>query len=255
MNGFIDSLVSRFNGAENTVSPRLPGKFESSYTNEPGILIDTETAITSNSSLLGIPSHPEDLQPSLVPEQRLFTNKTNKYDQKEDRTDPTFSPDSGQIILKNIPVNNEGDPEQNNLTQKDIGAFNGQSESFRAGITDNNYFVREVINDRTTESGSITGRSTTIILPSGVGQMIEKEKQRNEIDRPVSTQMMIGQNRRDNSAIQNLNDHDQTPIIRVSIGRIEVRAVPVTNTANIKDHSPQKPKMSLEEYLQKRNNR
>jgi hypothetical protein len=48
---------------------------------------------------------------------------------------------------------------------------------------------------------------------------------------------------------------NKTPVIKISIGRIEVRAVPVSNGVKVKDSSPQKPRLTLDEYLQKRNSR
>lgn len=44
-------------------------------------------------------------------------------------------------------------------------------------------------------------------------------------------------------------------VIKVSIGRIEVRATTAANPAKINREPLQKPKMSLEEYLEKRNTR
>lgn len=51
-----------------------------------------------------------------------------------------------------------------------------------------------------------------------------------------------------------MNEPPSTPIVKVSIGRIEVKAVVQTPSQPAKSNPPSKPRMSLDEYLKKQDN-
>ena len=251
MSGFIDSIVTRFSGAENIISPRLPGKFESSYHDESNLAEEARPSVVPNEQTSTRTDHYGGVGSSVDTGSNRLNNIGSRAGSDLQANDFSFVNDSKQ--QGSIANTSENDHQQSGGSQKENHAnrfiLPSQIDKANKG---------ELYN--VTEHQQIIEKSSdnAVMFPGLVSRLAENEKQRGEIHKPLISPIVAAPSRRSNEDIADLNfqkevGHNEASVIKISIGRIEVRAIPVTNVTKVKDHSAQKPKMSLEEYLQKRN--
>ncbi len=254
MSGFIDSIVTRFNGADNIISPRLPGKFESSYNDESNLPEKTGTPVTPNDRTSALTVHDGDTQPSLNNGSRLFNTITSSGSNDQEKDFPFLNDRHKSII--NTGDDHEQYGQKGSIQKENL--FNMVIRPSQKAENSNGDFYAGTEIQQPIKNDPRINNVDTVMFPNSVARLVEKEKQHNRIDKPVIPQIVAEQHREDNTNIADphLEENDKynrAPLIKISIGKIEVRATPVTNVTKSKDHSAQKPKMSLEEYLQKRN--
>ncbi len=253
MTGFINSLVDRFSGATNIISPRLPGRFEPAFpdlSNQLG-----ESTIKDATSPV---SNEINNIPSLKNTDLRFFDKNYYKDQLSKDENTGYSPIEKQKEAGVNPVDNEissnmQQQENNTIVNTFIqpsGISNGNPLSFQVETTTRN--------EQKVPSASNIGDNA--VQPGFLDRQLEKERQRGQVDKSQILLLRPEQYSIKSEEIghPDLHEHAQsnkTPVIKVSIGRIEVRAVPVSNGVKVKDSSPQKPRLTLDEYLQKRNSR
>lgn len=82
--------------------------------------------------------------------------------------------------------------------------------------------------------------------------LVEASQNNKSVSSPISRETAWLQNVR--KTTDHLFNPPQAPVIKVTIGRIEVRALPASSPPSQRPQSVQKPQMSLEDYLKKQNN-
>jgi hypothetical protein len=252
MTGFIDSLVDRFSGADNIITPRLSGWFEPAFPDQLNQFGESTTE-NETTTVLNEMSNMSSLKDTGL---GFFDN--NKYYKDQLSRDGNIDHSS---IEKRRPT--AVDPVNNEISS------NSQQQV-------NNTFIKTFIqppgiNNESQVSFQFETKNDLKETPSSdigdnamnhdfLDHQLEKERQRNKIDKSQSFPVRSEQYSMINKKVGHPDFYEQsqsnkTPVIKISIGRIEVRAVPVSNGVKVKDSSPQKPRLTLDEYLQKRNSR
>ncbi|MEO6729691.1 MAG: hypothetical protein ABIN01_00610 [Ferruginibacter sp.] len=264
MSGFINHIIARHTNPVTAIRPRLPGKFEAQSINEnisfakPGIGDETRRQPEHNAG------------PSTTGQQESFNfslvSDTRKHNQPQD-IDPVFHSDHNEIDPEKKQVNNQ---------HKNIDAGE-KNEPLSAEFNKNDLFKNSFFNN----AGNLTGHelnenkmglaspslnknnSTPAFTNAYPDSNIEAHR---SLDQPshgylssTNTPAISESHQQQNfnpssSQGSKLNQHyDQTPVIKVSIGRIEVRAITESTPAKSNRSTLQKPRMSLDDYLNKRN--
>ena len=248
MSGFADNLITRHTGISNKITPRLPGIFE----------------------------------PVRLPTQNLsridFANT-----EIETGNDPITAQSSGQSRKIPVPLDEEkthgvsiSAEKRKEFEEQESGTINVRSEGRKLNVENTNLFPNEMVNEPPRDEDA--AKSTNIFFTAnelkmsgrtseipGEGQrrndiQISKDSIFKEKELPFANRMNVMFGKQDVpsplSSDMPFNEQlsNSTSVIKISIGRIEVRAVssPVVKQHN--DAKTQKPKMSLEDYLAKRNN-
>lgn len=264
MNDYINNIVSRHVDPEMNIQPRLTGVFETSY-HDPSILPGAGQApVVSDASVQTIEPHglhindtiptqpfiEEPAEPFLFDdkEKQSLENPAIVRKEKNEVVKETFFPvmhlkqETGSVqeisSPKNDPTEDKESPLQNNTT-----------------LVVNKEFHYELINQlgKDTESDNET---VPVIKPGDIDTFNNDDK--NKIGKkagqihfpPVQPVLRSAGNAVE--AIFNYNEGSS--VIKVSIGRIEVKAVSSeTKTVKATAEKSSRLMMSLDEYLKKRN--
>jgi hypothetical protein len=268
MTGFVGSIVSRFNGAENIISPRLPGRFESLYYDEPNVINESGSTVELYQS--AATDADQGYRKGAVITGGVKSNVNSDRIADEDQRDDhkagvhlpfEYNKQYPSTRDASIPIHEfqrYGQmEEQERLDEVRHGAKPVQGSDFNdlANGDIHQMNAHERINEFSKDD---TSRS--IMPQEGLPHLIEKEQQRSEFPQsvisPVMSQPVEGNSGRHpdfNFRASVVQDH--APVVKISIGRIEVRAVPASNSSKPREYGAQKPQISLDEYLQKRNKR
>ena len=248
MKGFIQNIISRqINPAANT-TPRLPGKFEPSNFN-PGISTELFTPSTNT-------SYQESFDPVNT------GNNNNIVAQKN--TNAFAAPVlSTEKITQHI--HHPKGPGINSVQKINIPVEHINAASLSTNIKNlSNNIPGKIKNDEEHifskhEQKGNEGMKTNIPHHGSV-KVIESFKEnlpgKKEFERQDGEPIYGTQNSNMPAGrlFSDVYNTPSTPVIKISIGRIEVRAVSTASPINVTRETVQKPKMSLEEYLNKRNN-
>ena len=283
MNGFINNILRRHTDAVAGIMPRLPGKFEpvnfpvanstedfsaKTEASQPFNVIQgiTETGIenkratnsnsgkstpTANSSI----ANDQNIQPP--------NNNTRPFNESTNNG-------QGSIIKNIIPVDKDAGEK---ITGENI--FKVEKSVFNEIKPANQFKEKPPVENF--DEQELAGKVLMNVQP---GRSNKNDGNEHEQDSPVKKNIIKPATKKESHlledskplqaglikpSIQNLNagvNHNASPVLReqsmssvikVSIGRIEVRAV--TSAAPVKVNSPvlQKPRLSLDEYLKNRN--
>lgn len=264
MTGFIGQLISSHTLPAPVIEPRISGLFE------PGSI---STSLTDN-NISTNPDLAAAYQPSVntkaaneytlnapIPASTA-TNPAIQYygPVKEEAIPNTFLPEQqppqhkerdtpgiiNQVLHQHL-TEQHYHPEQTNYYNLAGNSIQGNEDT--AGM--NRVIPSTDIADTTNDTG-----------PSVLYQHTEKEiiKETNTGIMPVFTPMPVVQpamqvaHTADKAIAIPLPQQENTTVIKVSIGRIDVRAITAPATVKKKQSGPATPGISLEEYLNKRNN-
>lgn len=242
MNGFISNIISRQVNIDNNIKPRLPGQFE-----------------------------PLNFEPASSTE--LISNQLKNIHQgtAEIINDAVIRP-AMNTISDDI-SSSPGNVTKNTVASSIIPGKEKEAEITHPGIVRKKLLLSDeqlqeniTVNDSSSstspgEEGNLRENSFMEDQPSLI-KKAKKEQEENAqkkyVIQPsfVNTRHQIFKNITSGYSFSEGGGQINTsPVIKVSIGRIEVRAVPPANPVKVNRDTIQKPKMSLEAYLQKRNNR
>ena len=266
MNSFLDSLVSRHSAPISPVQPRLRGVFEQTNNLGNPFVADTNfdrenkgnnAFIEENDGFSSIREQPfgaannafEDNTQSL--KMRLdVQNPINPSLQKPLFTLPNVQPLTTSKANENVEMSNY--KALNDFEQKEnINPISGIKSSFR----------------RDTSASSAINPAVSLVNPveNPIMPVVNVVL---PVIQPVLPTAEIASNRPDVMPMRGsksswLRDIKQAaepffeptprPVIKVTIGRIEVRAIPTVSSPPRPQSAAPKPQMSLEDYLKKRN--
>lgn len=270
MNGFISNILGR--NKDGAISPRLPGMFE----------YRRLTADTANSTLgftletVEPNDKPGEFTENLQPQSAL-QNGINKRE-KNDRTETPYQTTAGNETIQEFqfPVSDpktkakkinvgEVTPElqQTSLTERTSKEFlSGKSSSFtlQNPVHHGDGYGKKI--DHATDS--LNASIPFVIKPFSDNGDIRALNRLSNVENISSKKSQLPE-RGINPVIKNANttlfpryveranERDHPSVIKVSIGRIEVRAVQQPNPVIARENRSQLTKVTLEEYLKKRN--
>ena len=281
MSGFINNILSRHTDTVASIIPRLPGKFEPvnfpagnakenfsvvTESSQPFNVIQgiTETGF-ENKKAANINS-----SQSIPPVNSGNSNDQNIQPVNNNNTVFSKRSNTGQTsIIKNIiPVDKDADENTDgeNISKVQRSVFNELKS-----VNQFNSFVENFDDQELTGKILMNKQPGTSNIKDDIGNEQDSQIRKNVI-KPASAKRnnaledaKLLQAALIKPSIQNLNagaNHNASPLLReqtmtsvikVSIGRIEVRAV--TSAAPVKVNRPvlQKPRLSLDDYLKNRN--
>jgi hypothetical protein len=261
MNGFISHLIEKHIEPVNNIIPRLRGRFESYNVPAPGIPGKENFADREETDAPGNrPVMQSTEKPGLGDDnaEGQATHKSNVY--IKDRHD---EPQPAPFSLQN-----------NNDQTENAGIPIGIKTAI-AGRHSFNQILSEVIpNERDHDSmpllpgeikhqpsgkKDLSATKQPELIPV-IRPVLKKEKPVMEIENSVpqspsfTSQGLLNVDLPSRMDLQGINQQPATPtVIKVSIGRIEVQAIAPAATVKTNRDGLQKPKMSLDDYLKKRN--
>ncbi len=252
------------------IKPRLPGKFES--LNYPGRILNQEYSAPN------VDIHPlnngrtEITETSKKNEPKLNENSISSSTALSSMND--VSPNSESFHLAkdfsqeetNIPQISNIDykanlkpiaiePLMNSRFKYDLPIANSKGvEEVDSAIINSKADKSNLID----KSNELTNEKLTLLKAQIIQPLSEKSKTEKELPNTIySSSKLPGLENTNRRSIklftESLPQQSMSTVIKVSIGRIEVRAISPPAELKIKRDSVQKPRMSLEDYLKKRN--
>jgi hypothetical protein len=273
MSGFIDHLILRHAAGEKTISPRLPGKFEPFIMPIKNPWRGENELIETTAPDFDMPGTPN--RKDIVTN---FATDTNLGSTQPGITSEPSETDKGQDQRKMFTLENNN---ASFFDQKSIGQDREQSrfDLFQKEIKDHAPIDImagvQNINDRSTDPAPFPGITNgknqiesvqslqklpeinpSLMNPAAVKHKSGKEFKATEVQKKF--RVMPAKQNAPGTLQPGLRNPEQTSaghtIIKISIGRIEVKAISSTKAdKKTGDTKIPKPKMSLEDYLQKRN--
>jgi hypothetical protein len=254
MTGFISRMLTRHSSPQNIILPRLPGKYESTtgttqnlFENDLGT---SDINATHNSEEIGnngfIPQDKEALPDK---------SKTSTIKPSHATFQTSFLAEPTAEISKN-----EGTvfPNDNNPgSQSIIPKFSiADTEQNSDGVVNYKLSNNHKSNEKNAVDNKAIISSTSKLFASAVSEKVEelKEKSFFQIQQPLFTALPKLPN---GVTPITSTEGNQQPVIKVHIGRIEIKAInqPPSNDTQTKKSNVNKPAMSLDDYLKKRNAR
>jgi len=281
MNGFVSRLISRHTSVEGIVVPRLPATFEpvgfSANAGGDLLLPGNDQALSADIAPLPITrathSHnSHDQNPISQPQSEIreaigpgFSHHANPFQHMRDAELNTVRPRNGEVDAQRVSgVNdNHNAPHDEARAETSVHTQLKTGEIYEHEIADTNRNARHddsgfesdgisnVTKAKTAESydDTMIKHDHSNIRISSHGNEISKERHPALINPVIKdTHLNIQRNSSE------FHFHQSIPAIRVSIGRIEVRAINNSAPAKVNREMPSKPRMSLEDYLRSRNN-
>jgi hypothetical protein len=249
MNGFIQNIIDRHMSTLGNISPRLPGRYEPAGTmgDLTGIVLGSYSDRQPETNFINeektTSRQPADPVGATKPPDP--TGRINSKTRDNELPDTEFSIDRIPFAQKNFDIDTEHPGKE-------------------YGHAENKFSHRmppeELINDddkkpeRKMDKEYIPVEATSIISP-----LIRTPSREDEKDLDRSVRSFGSQKQTENTRPLFLRQHvdsgpgNKTPVIKISIGRIEVRAISGTAPVKAKREPEKKPKISLDEYLNKRN--
>jgi|GEM_PF-5496157 hypothetical protein len=266
MTGFVESIVSRFAGAENIIIPRLPGRFESSYHDESNLVDDSRPGVESHSEDASAIEHQHRDETVNTRSSNVDHDPVGYKNNSTDRTVNSYTAvdNSNTSLRRRANDNVQEDQRRDRLSERkerpsefDRQLIRPDLDSYDEDGVDNR--IQNINTHRRDFTPFVEDeRRDSMTHRERISLLVEKENQRSEIRPSVILPVMPELPKKNQERIADLNFRtdalqDRAPVVKISIGRIEVRAVPSTNGSKPRENPSQKPQMSLDEYLQKRN--
>lgn len=260
MTGFIAQLVNSHTTPAPVVAPRISGLFEPEHTS-PVVPLETDIQVpvhpvathTSMPAMMTTAAQP--VQYNAATERINESNPLAPMndqplnfslpDQPVHTTDPSpqlahqqlhehYTEEhyhAGAVNYYTLPATNTGYDDATGETALLSPAYNGITETDASPVLITHHNTKEVLKEKE-NSPILAKQAMPLVFPSL--QAVTKVA--------------------DTIAAATLPPQDSTTVIKVSIGRIDVRAVTAPPPARKQSTGPATPKISLEEYLNKRNN-
>lgn len=262
MNDYINNLVSRHTEPAMNIQPRLTGMFESSYSEHSLLPVAEQITLVPEESkqTIEMPGlHINDTNPAQPfienpQEPLLFDDK-----KKQPPADPvTVSPGKNKVlteVLSPSPLKQQLEPVQEMALPEKKMVDEEQSLQSHTTLVVNKDFHYELINQLAKDINP--GRENVpAIKPGDIDPVINDEKNKfvkesgQLLFPPVQPVLRTSGN-----AVEAIfNYHEGSSVIKVSIGRIEVKAISSeSKVAKPNVERSSHPAMSLDEYLKKRN--
>lgn len=254
MSDFISSIVSRHAEALPAISPRLPARFEAQ---QPSMPLWGESASFQSAIEL-----PESLRKSSVDMNPVSENTISIVPSTNVTSDAGGQMASNEIELSQEHDNKEVFSMPSHFNNRDpievhVSDNPGNHLPFLESIIPNNDTKAMMVNVPINEKNEIVVNHVSIITPQE--KVSKNENMSTPSIKPKKDIAAVGTN-----IFQNIVTPKNEPVIsplmnstvvKVSIGRIEVKAISpgVTNQSKTSKSLPQQPRMSLDEYLKKRN--
>ena len=255
MNGYINNIISRYVNPGLNITPRLPGLFEPQVSQPVSLPVEhtvstTQIKDTTKDDLHLSTSHKDW-------NQAAKTQKTEKaflYNDHEDQNWPakknataqkhSVEPQEQSFVNRPLiedpvieqktfsstilPLKREEKQEVNSLRHETFD----QADKDKTGIKESFSFTKPRLNEPVPIEERIQYNSNTLLAPPAYHSVLPNE----------------------NRNISAFNYHEGTSVIKVSIGRIEVRAISsASHPVKTPVEKPPSTKMSLDDYLKKRN--
>jgi len=259
MNGLISRLITRHTEPGPVVSPRLPTKFEplhawpispwhsqteeATYANEENINLATEPAkpLQPGSVMENGERNDHQARPSFEADTKIHHPikhpGTNAKEKTLDSHNTTVPVEKKHFLME-TPFSFTGN---HNETLAEVISTNEKQVSTSP--------LAQLGSDQHSQKNTSTSKKSSLLISESIKPVINEDRPHNETIinagndiYPVSVFNITSK--------QNEKHVSQPPVIKVSIGRIEVRAI--TPPAKTNRSTPQEPKLTLEAYLKQR---
>ncbi|RNI39831.1 hypothetical protein EFY79_00575 [Hanamia caeni] len=234
MNGFINHILKRHLNPNNNIEPRTTGRFEQ---------INQENQSSHETNFI------EQIDEIITPKNQIRSKEENAFENFESLNQVNPAPN---MEMTNVDYNEpflEIKPTINNNTNSHLdGYYEGQSFQERNALN---------LNEHNVETNNFENSRKTEREP----ELKKKDFASGHKDVFNVTNTAFYQDNytlQKNLSVNNVNFKDKAnenelPVIKVSIGRIDVRAIVSSQPEKKINTAHQKPPMSLEDYLKKRN--
>jgi hypothetical protein len=241
MNGFISHIIQHHLQTESTIQPRLPGRFESFHAaqNQGGMdMVESDGFSTSPNQKINNPEN------NLI-EKPISKNQIPPVD--SGNLSDEIKPKGGLFSYPQLETMNANNSNPFEVYTADQAA--------RRSMAD-----RTIDSDERVRRNLITDINSNIFVRENTNLSDRNGNLLNEPVRPKSPSSLVFEKNRRSSANQQAVFFENPgqkaePTIKVSIGRIEVRAIVTPQAVKKETHTTQNPGMSLDDYLKKRNDK
>jgi hypothetical protein len=251
VNEFISHIVDRHINSENFIVPRVPGKFESFDPGQrnPGEINSIESNVFNNdgTDAANIDTKKTLFQTSARDSLEDFssTGRTLNIAKQDDVTPPFSMPEKRIDNVNKAPFFSENIPRKTpvlSTIEKGIDEFASATENMSLNrIQNNNLFnaVRPALTEN--NQNPFSQKEQTQKKPEDGSSSFTLVKNKASFENP-------------RSIFQEKFQQETLPVIKISIGRIDVRAIVSSPATKSTEQVSQGPNMSLDDYLKKRNN-
>jgi hypothetical protein len=250
MKGFISRMTARHANPQNNIVPRLPGKFEgagSLFNN----LSDNEVAGSGNAIT----------RQKNVYKNVSAANENNDKDITDENKASATKTNNQAAHIFTMPLAGSETSEQDSfiIQNEDATPIAARENNDDKHANDFRSSVNIEYGERSPagEKSALVSSSSLTFITSGIKQ--KKENIQEPIPSPDIKPLFTTSSKQhpDVPAYFISGEANQQSVIKVHIGRIEIKAVnqQPPNEENTKSTSVRKPKMSLDDYLKKRNAR
>jgi len=240
MNGFISHIIQHHLQSESTIQPRLPGRFESFHAaqNRDGVDMAESDGFSTS------PNQKTNNSENNLIENPIFKNQISPVDSGNL---------SDEMKAKNglFPK-----PESTAMDANNSNPFEVYTDqAARRSMAD-----RAIDSDERVRGNLIRDINSNIFVRENTNLSDRNGNLLNEPARPKSPSSLVFEKNRGSSANQQAVFFENPgqkaePTIKVSIGRIEVRAIVTPQAVKKETNTTQNPGMSLDDYLKKRNDK
>jgi len=240
MNGFISHIIQHHLQSESTIQPRLPGRFESFHAaqNRDGVDMAESDGFSTS------PNQKTNNSENNLIENPIFKNQISPVDSGNL---------SDEMKAKNglFPKPESAAMDANNSNPFEVYT----DQAARRSMAD-----RTIDSDERVRGNLITDINSNIFVRENTNLSDRYGNLLNEPIRPKSPSSLVFEKNRRSSANQQAVFFENPgqkaePTIKVSIGRIEVRAIVTPQAVKKETNTTQNPGMSLDDYLKKRNDK
>jgi hypothetical protein len=240
MNHFIHNIIRRHLQTENNIIPRVPGRFETFNANRQDLnemnFIESEAFKTMGNNEIRKSNEPPD-------EGRDVKEKGNTFDSDTNAIVYNKNSERAQFLIPNATFTN--------LNEVSISAEDRIKTSDDQNSTTDN--TAKVANIFSNSKSDLTDIKPDFFVINRRVTLSEKE---NPDKKKFKWHKALLAPQKEQEAVNKqplfFENTEQTQNIKISIGRIDVRAV-VSPSGKKETPPQQKPNMSLDDYLKKRN--
>ena len=276
MNHFINHLLSRHNEPDNNLKPRVRGRFEPA-THAPGIFAGDDPKAFTDDHFTRQPEINNIDQTVSLPEERLRPALSVKPTAASDPAMTSWKPRQETETVHTHPfpaffppystgrenrIHHQGETEDTlegnkpSSVVQPAGWLVQEKGSVHEKIRNpEELFLKN--NDENQRAGFTDRKVSAIHADSSaetVQPVLKKYNTNDTESSPDALPGLLGLRHFHAPPVQIQHEANQ-PVIKVTIGRIDVRAVVQATSAPLKSTAAAKPKLSLEEYLKQRNNK
>ena len=287
MNQFVNHLLSRHLESDKNLKPRVRGRFEP-LSNAPGVFtgIDNEFSandparhpVTNNTAQPVSPQ--QSLHPDFSREQTTVPEQSKLLGNVKEETETQHHMYSPSFRSRFSPVEDKGTKKRNGTGNNAEGYLSSSivrpvSGVLKENASDEKNMQMQVPEEHFSQSNN-ESQSASFLAEKGFAgrkaSSIRSDSAAAETVKPVlkiyntdgfesnkggvleSLQQSPRLRHFDASSVQRPDETTHQPVIKVTIGRIDVRAVVQATPSPVKSTAAAKPKLSLEDYLKQRNN-